>query len=411
MSDARRLIKTDGERLGHIPSFDGFRGIFVVLVVLYHAEITAFLTGSPIIIDWFFVASGFLITSLLLDEHRQSGNIDMRRFYSRRMLRLFPAMYLMLGVVTVLMVTVQLAAPGSLSHASLWWLEVLAAAFYVYYLVAAFFPGRMGVIGHTWSLTVEEHFYFLWPLILGATLRRATRRSDTRLIVGGVIFIAVFIALRVGLQHMIVWKGTEPHYADEGSITAEGVIYRIAAVRPDMIVLGCLSAFVAKAIPRPIPDHIRRILAVLGSIGWALFAFVMLFATRITGFELFGGVGYQVALLFLAPLVLDLYFRPESRIARLLSVRPARWLGLRCYGIYLWHVPVLLPFLALITTTYGIQKKFWGLVAATLGICVGLLSYRYIERRFLKMKEIRFGAPQDRFRRVVEAGSRPVALR
>ena len=104
MSDAGRLINTDGPRLGHIPAFDGFRGLFVLQVVLYHALVTDFLEGSPIIIDWFFVASGFLITSLLLDERRSTGNNDLRRFYQRRALRLFPAMYLMIAVSTVILI-------------------------------------------------------------------------------------------------------------------------------------------------------------------------------------------------------------------------------------------------------------------------------------------------------------------
>jgi peptidoglycan/LPS O-acetylase OafA/YrhL len=65
-----RLINVDGPKLGHIPAFDGFRGLFVLQVVLYHALVTDFLRGSPIIIDWFFVASGFLITTLLMDERK-----------------------------------------------------------------------------------------------------------------------------------------------------------------------------------------------------------------------------------------------------------------------------------------------------------------------------------------------------
>ena len=80
MTDTARLVRVDAPRLGHIPSFDGFRGIFVLQVVLYHAGVTAkLLPGSPIIIDWFFVASGFLITSLLLDEQNRSNTIDMRQ--------------------------------------------------------------------------------------------------------------------------------------------------------------------------------------------------------------------------------------------------------------------------------------------------------------------------------------------
>ncbi|UDY34639.1 acyltransferase family protein [Dermatobacter hominis] len=405
LTDADRLIKVQAPRLGHIPSFDGFRGIFVLQVVLYHAGVTAkLLPGSPIIIDWFFVASGFLITSLLLDEQNRSGGIDMRRFYTRRALRLFPAMYAMIGIFTVLMLAVQIFAPNALEDAGLWWVESLAASLYVYFLVAAFFPATIGAIGHTWSLTVEEQFYFFWPMLLRRSLKRGTRRSDRNLIIGCLVFIALFVTLRMSLQHVVTWDGIEARFADQDQLTWQGVVYRIAAVRPDMIVCGCLAAFVARRIPRPVPDHVRRVIAVLGALGWVMFAGVLLFASRFPFFTMFGSIGYQLALWALVPLVLDLYFRQESLIARGLAWHRAQWFGQRSYGIYLWHIPVLLPFLAAIESSYGARKLGLGLVAAALGVCAGLLSFRYVERRFLHIKETRFTAPQDRLRSEMAAG-------
>jgi peptidoglycan/LPS O-acetylase OafA/YrhL len=399
VSDADRLIKVVAPRLGHIPAFDGFRGFFVLQVVLYHCGVTAkLLPGSPIIIDWFFVASGFLITSLLLDEQHRSGGIDMRRFYTRRALRLFPAMYVMIGVFTVAMLAVQLLAPDALDNAGLWWLESLAASLYVYFLVAAFFPLTMGAIGHTWSLTVEEQFYFFWPMVLRRSLRKGTRRSDRNLIVGCLVFIAVFVALRMSLQHVVSWDGLEAHYVDEDRITWQGVLYRIAAVRPDMIVCGCLAAIIARRVPRPLPDHVRKLIGVLGAIGWVLFVAVLFLATELPFFTMFGSVGYQIALWALVPMILDLYFRQQSLVARGLAWQPAQWLGQRSYGIYLWHIPVLLPFLGAIESSFGVRRLVLGLVAAAGGVVAGLLSYRYIERRFLQIKETRFTAPQDRMR-------------
>lgn len=405
MTDTARLVRVDAPRLGHIPSFDGFRGIFVLQVVLYHAGVTAkLLPGSPIIIDWFFVASGFLITSLLLDEQNRSNTIDMRRFYSRRALRLFPAMYAMIAVFTVLMLAVQILAPDALENAGLWWVESLAASLYVYFLVAAFFPATIGAIGHTWSLTVEEQFYFFWPMILKRSLKRGTRRSDRNLIIGCLVFIAIFVTIRMSFQHVVTWDGIEAHFVDEDHLSWQGVLYRIAAVRPDMIVCGCLAAFVARAIPRPLTDQVRRIIGVLGAAGWALFVAALLFATRFPFFTMFGSVGYQIALWGLVPMILDLYFRQQSLAARGLAWQPAQWLGQRSYGIYLWHIPVLLPFLAAIESSYGVRKLAIGLVAAGLGVVAGLLSYRYIERRFLRIKETRFTAPQDRMRSEMAGG-------
>jgi peptidoglycan/LPS O-acetylase OafA/YrhL len=407
-TDADRLIKVEAPRLGHIPAFDGFRGIFVLQVVLYHAGVTAkFLPGSPIIIDWFFVASGFLITSLLLDEQNRSGGIDMRRFYTRRALRLFPAMYVMIAVFTVLMLAVQIFAPDLLDNAGLWWVESLAASLYVYFLVAAFFPATIGAIGHTWSLTVEEQFYFFWPMLLRRSLKRGTRRSDRNLIIGCLVFIAIFVGLRMSLQHVVTWEGIEASFADEGDLSWQGVLYRIAAVRPDMIVCGCLGAFVARRLSRPLTETTRKVIAVLGALGWVLFVAVLLFAARFPFFTMFGSIGYQIALWSLVPMILDLYFRQQSLASRGLAWQPAQWMGQRSYGIYLWHIPVLLPFLGAIDTSFGVRKLMLGLVASALGVVAGLLSYRYVERRFLRIKETRFTAPQDRLRSEMAAGEVP----
>jgi peptidoglycan/LPS O-acetylase OafA/YrhL len=392
-----RLIKVQGERLGHIPSFDGLRGLFVLQIVLYHAEVTDRLGGTPIIIDWFFAASGFLITTLLLDEQNRSGSIDLRNFYTRRVLRLFPAMYAMIAFFSILLLALNLIAPTE--GTELWWVESLAAGLYVYFLVAAFFPGTFGLIGHTWSLTVEEQFYFFWPPILRRTLRKATRGADLRLIAGAIAFISVFVFLRMRLQFVIEeGEGTEPQFYDEGNLTWQGVVYRIVAVRPDMIVYGCLLAFVARWIPRPVPDRIRRLLAVAGITGWLLFGAALVFTKPgPPGFAaLFGGPLYQLALLGIGGIVLDGYFRQESFYSRWFSARPWRYLGQRSYGIYLWHIPVLLPFLPAITSTYGVPKLVLGLIASAAGVGAGLLSYRYIERRFLRIKDTRFSPRYER---------------
>jgi peptidoglycan/LPS O-acetylase OafA/YrhL len=397
VSNGQRLIKVDGERLGHIPSFDGLRGLFVLLVVGYHSSVTSKFLGTPIVIDWFFVASGFLITTLILDEKNSTGTFSLKNFYSRRVLRLFPAMYAMLGIVLLMLLGLRILAPETFSKGSLWWVEILAAATYCYYLVAAFLPGRIGIIGHTWSLTVEEHFYFIWPLVLNRTLKKATRRNDRNLLVGAVLFIAVMVFLRMRLNHMIEFNPTNVgKFRDEGDVTWEGVVYRIAAVRPDMIVVGCLTAFIARAIPRPVPQQVLRLLTWLAPLSWVLFIAILVGAGRIPGFGLFGGPVYQLALFGLAPITLDLYFRPATPYGRALGVKPLRYLGARSYGIYLWHVPVVLPFLNLIDNSYGVKKLVIGLFVSALGILAGMASFRFVERPFLKMKETRFRRPEEK---------------
>jgi peptidoglycan/LPS O-acetylase OafA/YrhL len=181
-----------------------------------------------------------------------------------------------------------------------------------------------------------------------------------------------------------------------GDPTWQGIVYRIASARPDMIVYGCLLAFLNKAIPRPLTDRFRKGIAALGALGWVGYLVFIALGDRVPGFELFGGPVYQVALLLLGPMILDLYLRQESAASRFFAHPLLRWFGVRSYGIYLWHIPVLLPFLPLINDSYGVRRLVVGLFAAGLGVLVGIASYRFIERPFLRLKDTRFQRPQDR---------------
>lgn len=383
----KRWIPLDAPPLGHIPSFDGFRGVFILVVVLYHAEVLAFLRGAPILIDWFFVSSGFLITSLLLDEQNRAGSVSLRNFYTKRVLRLFPAMYAMLAVFSVMAIIGMLVLPDP-EGLSNWWVDVLGGGLYVYNFVAAADPQLLtGAIGHIWSLTVEEQFYFVWPLLLALVLRRATRRADSRLLVGAVVFIAVCFFLRAHFQDMVIIKGDNVTFTDENDPTWQGFTYRMAATRPDMIVYGSLMAVFARRAARPISDRFRRIMSVVGPLCWAWFFTVMALGNRAAGFDLWGGWAYQLGLLCIGPATLDLFFRRDSLFARTFSWAPVRWIGIRTYGIYLWHVIPLILILPLISGSYGAQKLALGLFGSALGVLAGLASYRYIERRFLSMKD------------------------
>jgi peptidoglycan/LPS O-acetylase OafA/YrhL len=396
VSDGARLIRVDGPRLGHIPAFDGVRGIFVLVVVGYHAQVLDFLTGGPIVIDLFFVLSGFLITTLLLDEHNATSSISLRTFFQRRALRLFPAMYIMIAVFVVIMVAAVTFVPAAREELGPWWIEAVAAGTYSYYIVAAFMPGTLdGALGHTWSLTVEEQFYFIWPLLMMVTLRRARRRSDRNLIVGSIAFIAVMVTIRMSLQHMIIFAPPEVSFVDEGDPTWQGVLYRIASARPDMIIYGCLLALLARHLQGPRSPRFQRNLSAAAVAAWIWFFAVMLLGGRVWGFDLFGGPAYQLGLFGLGIMTLDIFFQPTSFRSKLLSGRRSRWLGQRSYGIYLWHVPVILLFVPAMLNRYGATRLAIGLVASAVAVGVGIASFRYIEMPFLKIKDTRFRRPVD----------------
>jgi peptidoglycan/LPS O-acetylase OafA/YrhL len=393
-------IRVEGAPLGHVPGFDGIRGLFVLLVVTSHARLTdTVLPGDHIIIDLFFVMSGFLITTLLLDELRENGNLSLRMFYTRRVLRLFPAMYLMIAAYVLVMTLVQVFAADQLEAGHWWGLEAGGASLYSYHIAAAFFPDNIGgLIGHTWSLSVEEQFYFLWPALFFLTMRallkpRAAKPrrfevgADRVLVISALAFVAAGFTIRFLFQDVAYFEGAEMRYTDAEAITAQGVAYRLASFRPDMIVIGCLLAIGARHIPRPVPEVWLQRLRVAAAVCWVLFFTAMVGVGRIPGFERFGGPLYQVAMLGIAVITLDLFLRTESRKTRLLNAKPLRTLGLRSYGIYVWHVPVLWFFLLIgFQEAYGVRGAVLGLAAAVLGVLAGFASFKYIEKPFLRLK-------------------------
>jgi len=396
--DAKRLINVNGEKLGYCPTFDGTRAIIVLIVVLDHAKlINKYMTGASIIVSWFFIASGFLITSLLLDETKRNDDINIRRFLTGRAYRLFPAMYAMLAVMTVILTVVQVVSPDTLSSVPYWWLEILSACFYVYFLCGMFLPGQVGVIGFTWSLAMQEQFYWLWPGVLRRTLRKRSRRSDRNLIIGMVAFIALFIAMRLGFSDvMTVNEHHGMDFSDQGDVTIQGALFRLACMRPDSLVFGCLLAIINKAIPRPIPEKLIQVTRYFAYAGWITLITFAFMGNRTPFFELFAGVPFQIAILMIGPIALDMYWRPKGWINRGLSIRPLRYMGIRSYGVYIWHAIVLLPFLTAINESTGMKKLVLGVLAAGLGYAAGPISYKYLETRFLKIRERRMGPKPDR---------------
>jgi peptidoglycan/LPS O-acetylase OafA/YrhL len=171
--------------LQYVPALDGVRAIAVLLVILSHAGAPG-ITGN-VGVDMFFVLSGFLITSLLLEEMDANGRINVLHFYVRRALRLYPALLLMLFLygLFIYLLRHRLPAGGLLETGK----DITFAALYLTdYAVAFDFQSRASLIAHTWSLAVEEHFYLVWPWVLIGLNRLCKGRSFLMALFG--LFIA-----------------------------------------------------------------------------------------------------------------------------------------------------------------------------------------------------------------------------
>ncbi|MSO38021.1 MAG: acyltransferase, partial [Acidimicrobiia bacterium] len=184
-------------RMRYMPGLDGLRAIAVMAVLLYHAELT-WMPGGFLGVDVFFVISGYLITALLLAESRNHGRIGLRQFYLRRGRRLLPALFLVLGVVSlysIIFLPEELAelrtdVIAALGYSTNWW-QILREQSY---FEAA---GRPPLLRHLWSLAVEEQFYLIWPLLFTAMLKQWKGRRNPMLIAitAGIVGSTVWMAI------------------------------------------------------------------------------------------------------------------------------------------------------------------------------------------------------------------------
>jgi peptidoglycan/LPS O-acetylase OafA/YrhL len=350
-----------GPRLPYMPGVDGLRALAVGAVVAYHVG-AGWLPGGFLGVDVFLVISGYLITSLLLAERRETGRIDLWRFWIRRARRLLPAVVVMIVVVLGVMAVLHRDEIGGLRGAA------LASLLYVgnWYMIVAeqsYFAefARPSVFQHLWSLAVEEQFYLLWPPLMAAGIALFGRR---RLVYGVLAGIVASTAL--------AWVLFDP--TQDPSRVYYGTDTRVAG-----LLVGVALAFLWPAARlRPIRrSQPRIVLDLLGVAALAALAAIMLTVGEFDT-HLYRGGFLVVAVVTAA--VLAVVAHPASLLGRFFALSPLVWIGVRSYGIYLWHWPVLM------LTRPNEDVPFDGpaLTAVQVGLTVliAAASYRWIEQPF-----------------------------
>ncbi|MBI5689135.1 MAG: acyltransferase [Verrucomicrobia bacterium] len=354
--------------LGHAPALDGLRGI-AVLVVLGHNLGISWLQGGFLGVDMFFALSGFLITTLLLEERLRTGTISLSRFFQRRFLRLYPALVVLIAAAALSSLTrsevgaarVSLVVVSNLLYFSNW-------------MLAADSEAWVGGTAHTWSLAVEMHFYVLWAVLLAFVTRRhgVVLRPLFRLAVG--------IALASALWRIVVWTG-------EDNLAR---IYGGTDTRLDAVFLGAATALVRLGIvastpgPAPVPwsRPLVRIAELISAIGLAL---LIRFTPDKAPLAFLGGFG--VAGAATALLILTTLLSPHSLLAGPLRSRGLVWFGQISYSLYLWHVPMKKIFSSQRFARLGLPEEVELAGSVVASIAAAALSYYLIERAFLRLRQ------------------------
>ena len=342
----------------HRRDIEGLRALAVVAVLLYHFGVPWF-DGGFVGVDVFFVVSGYLITSLLLDEVNRTGRVSFRGFWARRARRLLPIS------ATVLAVSALAAA---------WWLDatrlddlardIAAAAMfsvnYVFasqgtdYLAAAAEPS---VVQHYWSLAVEEQFYLFWPLLIAATVRFG--RGDRRRRIGMVLALVATLSFALS--------------AATTSSSPSWTYFGLHSRAWELAAGALLATFGTSWLPAA-----RR--STLGWIGLVAVGIAVVGFGDVTGFP-----GWIAAVPVLGTVAV-LAAGDSSSTSVLLHRRPLQWIGSRSYSLYLWHWPALM----LAEARLGGELSGRGKVAVALMV-IGLseIGFRVIENPVRRSRALR----------------------
>jgi peptidoglycan/LPS O-acetylase OafA/YrhL len=344
----------------YMPGLDGLRALAVLAVIAFHEQF-GWAPGGLLGVGVFFTLSGFLITDLLLSQFRTHGKMRLGDFWLRRARRLLPALFVMLAVVTAWVTIADRARLASLRGA----VGAAAGYFSNWYLIGThssyfsrFAPPQP--LDHLWSLAVEEQFYLIWPwlLLAGVFLIRRKPQFLPWLALPTLGLAAASTAAMLALYQ----PGFDPTRIYEGTDT-----------RAAGLLIGAALAMVWPSAKAATASRNWRIGLDVPAFAGLIVILVMIW--RVGQYSPFLYQGGLVVLAVATAAVLAGAAVPGSVIGLALGWRPLRWLGVRSYGIYLWHYPVIV----FTSPANGTENLLRAAAQTAASILIAALSWRFIE--------------------------------
>lgn len=347
----------------YIPALDGLRAFAVLAVIAYHMGL-AWAPGGLLGVTVFFVLSGYLITSLLLVEWDDTGKISLPQFWLRRVRRLLPAIVFVIlcaaALCTILDHSLLTKLRDDMWAALLWvtnWWYILHDVSYFDAL------GAPSPLTHFWSLAIEEQFYVVWPVVLFLAHRLGAKRSTMR---NATLVLALLSAAEMALLYNPAGDPSRVYYGTD--------------TRAFSLLIGAWLAFVW-------PSHLlgakgsvhleKKVRAIFDGVGIAALAGLVAMAVLVDGFSPFWYYGGTLLASVLTAVLIAVMVHPASLLGRAASAKPLVWVGLRSYGIYLWHYPLLL---LMNPRTFTGETPWWlYLVQLAVVFACAAFSYRFVE--------------------------------
>jgi peptidoglycan/LPS O-acetylase OafA/YrhL len=343
--------------LDYDPALDGLRGVAVAAVVAFHL---GYLQGGFLGVDLFFTLSGYLITRLLLLERAATGRVSLRAFWTRRAWRLLPVLYVLLALLAVYAATAArpdeldgIRGPGisSLLFVSNWWFIADGGGYWDLFTAPS-------PLEHVWSLSIEQQFYIVWPLLAVAVLRRRLGRS-------GLLATTVILAAASTVLLAVLAR-------DDLSRAYFDTFARVSS-----ILVGAALAIVVERGDTWLPTVARsRAAPWIGLAAAAFLSWSWITINGATDLGFYTG-GFLVHAIAVAAIIALLMHHRSSLPAQLLTLAPIRLLGVISYGVYLWHWPTIV---LLDEDRTGLDGTALLLVRLATTLALSVASYRIVEK-------------------------------